>query len=68
MAGAPAPKVAQAAKSSSPKEVLVSPVFWLALHHVCHGLGVGPDGHAQIAPIAGDFKVGDQIVFWAPPR
>src|ERR1700730_3910141 len=29
MAGAPAPKVAQAAKSSSPKEVLVSPVFWL---------------------------------------
>src|SRR3984893_4649233 len=29
MDGAPTPKVAQAAKSSSPKEVLVSPVFWL---------------------------------------
>src|SRR6202034_1498936 len=28
MAGAPAPKVAQSARSSSPGEVLASPVFW----------------------------------------
>src|SRR5580692_434498 len=29
LAAAPPPKVAQAARSSSPKEVLLSPVFWL---------------------------------------
>ena len=64
MAGAPAPKVAQAAKSSSPKEVLVSPVFWLLYIMFVMVSASGLMATAQIAPIAGDFKVGDQIVFW----
>ena len=64
MAGAPAPKVAQAAKSSSPKEVLVSPVFWLLYIMFVMVSASGLMATAQIAPIAADFKVGDQIVFW----
>ena len=64
MAGAPAPKVAQSAKSSSPKEVLVSPVFWLLYIMFVMVSASGLMATAQIAPIAGDFKVGDQIVFW----
>jgi OFA family oxalate/formate antiporter-like MFS transporter len=64
MANAPAPKVAQAAKSSSPKDVLVSPVFWLLYIMFVMVSASGLMATAQIAPIAGDFKVGDQIVFW----
>src|SRR6202035_3966067 len=64
MAGAPAPKVAQSAKSSSPKEVLMSPVFWLLYIMFVMVSASGLMATAQIAPIAGDFKVGDQIVFW----
>ena len=64
MAGAPAPKVAQSAKSYSPKEVLMSPVFWLLYIMFVMVSASGLMATAQIAPIAGDFKVGDQIVFW----
>src|SRR5271167_4681562 len=64
MAGAPAPKVAQAAKSSSPREVLMSPVFWLLYIMFVMVSASGLMATAQIAPIAADFKVGDQIVFW----
>ena len=64
MAGAPAPKVAQSAKSSSPKEVLMSPVFWLLYIMFVMVSASGLMATAQIAPIAADFKVGDQIVFW----
>jgi MFS transporter, OFA family, oxalate/formate antiporter len=64
MASAPAPKVAQAAKSSSPREVLMSPVFWLLYIMFVMVSASGLMATAQIAPIAGDFKVGDQIVFW----
>src|SRR5580698_10179310 len=64
MAGAPAPKVAQSARSSSPGEVLASPVFWLLYIMFVMVSASGLMATAQIAPIAGEFKVGDQIVFW----
>src|SRR6202166_4657002 len=64
MAGAPAPKVAQSARSFSPKEVLISPVFWLLYIMFVMVSASGLMATAQIAPIAADFKVGDQIVFW----
>ena len=43
MASAPAPKVAQSAKSFSPRSADVAGIL-AALHHVCHGVGLGPDG------------------------
>jgi OFA family oxalate/formate antiporter-like MFS transporter len=64
MAGAPVPKVAQAAKSSSPREVLMSPVFWLLYIMFVMVSASGLMATAQVAPIAGDFNVGNQIVFW----
>jgi OFA family oxalate/formate antiporter-like MFS transporter len=64
MAGAPAPKVAQSAKSFSPREVLMSPVFWLLYIMFVMVSASGLMATAQIAPIAADFRVGDQIVFW----
>jgi len=64
MASAPAPKVAQSARSYSPKDVLLSPVFWLLYIMFVMVSASGLMATAQIAPIAGDFKVGDQIVFW----
>jgi MFS transporter, OFA family, oxalate/formate antiporter len=64
MANSPAPKVAQAARSSSPKEVLLSPVFWLLYIMFVMVSASGLMATAQIAPIAADFNVGNQIVFW----
>ena len=64
MAGASAPKVAQSARSFSPTEVMISPVFWLLYIMFVMVSASGLMATAQIAPIAGDFKVGDQIVFW----
>src|SRR5580692_5324488 len=64
MAAAPAPKVAQSAKSSSPREVLMSPVFWLLYIMFVMVSASGLMATAQIAPIAADFHVGNQIVFW----
>ena len=64
LAAAPPPKVAQAARSSSPKEVLMSPVFWLLYIMFVMVSASGLMATAQIAPIAGDFNVGNQIVFW----
>jgi OFA family oxalate/formate antiporter-like MFS transporter len=64
MAAAPRPKVAQSARSFSPKEVLLSPVFWLLYLMFVMVSASGLMATAQIAPIAADFKVGDQIVFW----
>ena len=64
MAGAPAPKVAQSAKSFSPKEVLMSPIFWLLYIMFVMVSASGLMATAQIAPIAADFNVGNQIVFW----
>jgi OFA family oxalate/formate antiporter-like MFS transporter len=64
MASAPAPKVAQSARSFSPKDVLLSPVFWLLYIMFVMVSASGLMATAQIAPIAGDFNVGNQIVFW----
>ena len=64
MASAPAPKVAQSAKSYSPKDVLFSPVFWLLYIMFVMVSASGLMATAQIAPIAADFNVGNQIVFW----
>jgi OFA family oxalate/formate antiporter-like MFS transporter len=64
VAMAPAPKVAQAARNSSPKEVLMSPVFWLLYIMFVMVSASGLMATAQIAPIAADFNVGNQIVFW----
>jgi len=64
MAAAPAPKVAESAKSFSPKEVLLSPIFWLLYIMFVMVSASGLMATAQIAPIASDFKVGNEIVFW----
>jgi len=64
MAAAPAPKVAQSARSQSPKDVLFSPVFWLLYIMFVMVSASGLMATAQIAPIAADFNVGNQIVFW----
>ena len=64
MSAAPAPKVAQSARSFSPKEVLLSPVFWLLYIMFVMVSASGLMATAQIAPIAADFNVGNQIVFW----
>jgi len=64
MAAAPPPKVAQSARSFSPKEVLLSPVFWLLYVMFVMVSASGLMATAQVAPIASDFKVADQIVFW----
>ena len=64
MAYAPAPKVAQSAKSFSPREVLMSPVFWLLYIMFVMVSAAGLMATAQIAPIAADFNVGNQIAFW----
>jgi MFS transporter, OFA family, oxalate/formate antiporter len=64
MASAPAPKVAQSSRSYSPKDVLVSPIFWLLYIMFVMVSASGLMATAQIAPIAADFNVGHQIVFW----
>jgi OFA family oxalate/formate antiporter-like MFS transporter len=64
LAAAPPPKVAQSARSYSPKEVFFSPVFWLLYIMFVMVSGSGLMATAQIAPIASDFNVGNQIIFW----
>jgi MFS transporter, OFA family, oxalate/formate antiporter len=64
LAAAPTPKVAQSAKSFSPREVLMSPVFWVLYVMFVMVSAAGLMATAQIAPIASDFNVGNQIVFW----
>jgi OFA family oxalate/formate antiporter-like MFS transporter len=64
LAAAPPPKVAQSHRSFSPKEVLLSPVFWLLYVMFVLVSASGLMATAQIAPIASDFKVADQIIFF----
>jgi len=64
MASAPAPKVIQSARSFTPKEVLMSPVFWLLYIMFVMVSASGLMATAQIAPIAADFNVGNSIVFF----
>ena len=64
MAGAPAPKVVQSVRSFTPKEVLMTPVFWLLYIMFVMVAASGLMATAQIAPIAKDFNVGNSIVFF----
>ena len=63
LAFAPAAKVAMTKRSFSPKEVLVSPVFWLLYIMFVMVSASGLMATAQIAPIAKDFNVGNVILF-----
>jgi OFA family oxalate/formate antiporter-like MFS transporter len=56
-----APKVLQSTKSSSPGEVLTSPVFWLLYVMFVMVSGSGLMLTAQLKPIAADFGV-DKVV------
>jgi OFA family oxalate/formate antiporter-like MFS transporter len=58
------PKVAQTQTSSTPLQVLGSPVFWLLYVMFVMVSASGLMATAQIAPIAKDFGIGDTIVFW----
>jgi OFA family oxalate/formate antiporter-like MFS transporter len=64
LAGAAAPKVAQTAKSYTPAQVLMSPVFWLLYVMFVIVSASGLMATAQIAPIAKDFGIADTVVFW----
>jgi OFA family oxalate/formate antiporter-like MFS transporter len=63
LAFAPAAKVAMTKRSFSPKEVLLSPVFWLLYVMFVMVSASGLMATAQIAPIAKDFNVGNVILF-----
>ena len=63
LVSAPASKVAQSTRSFTPKEVLVTPVFWLLYIMFVMVSASGLMATAQIAPIAKDFNVGGTILF-----
>jgi OFA family oxalate/formate antiporter-like MFS transporter len=63
LAFAPAAKVAMTKRSFSPKEVLMTPVFWLLYIMFVMVSASGLMATAQIAPIAKDFNVGNVILF-----
>ena len=63
LAFAPAAKVTMTTRSFSPKEVLLSPVFWLLYIMFIMVSASGLMATAQIAPIAKDFNVGNVILF-----
>ncbi len=58
------PKVAQSSRSYSPKEVLTTPVFWLLYIMFVTVSASGLMATAQIAPIAADFNVANQVIFF----
>jgi len=58
----PSTKVAQSARSYSPKEVLSSPVFYLLYIMFVMVSASGLMATAQLAPIANDFKVSNVIL------
>ena len=64
MASAPASKVVQSARSFTPTEVLLSPVFWLLYVMFVMVSASGLMATAQIAVIANDLNVGSSIVFF----
>lgn len=59
-----APKLIQSVRSFTPKEVLLTPVFWLLYLMFVLVSASGLMATAQIAPIAKDFNVGNTIVFF----
>ena len=64
MASAPAPKVLQSARNFTPKEVLLSQVFWLLYVMFVMVSASGLMATAQIAVIANDLNVGSSIVLF----
>jgi len=64
LAGAPAPKVAQAARDTAPLQVLRTPVFWILYAMFIMVSASGLMATAQIAPIAKDFGLANTIAFW----
>jgi MFS transporter, OFA family, oxalate/formate antiporter len=64
LATAPAAKVAQSARSYSPKDVLTTPVFWLLYIMFVMVSASGLMATAQLAPIAKDFGVGDAVILF----
>ncbi|HMK81547.1 MAG TPA: oxalate/formate MFS antiporter [Xanthobacteraceae bacterium] len=64
LAAAPPPKVAQTSRSYTPREVLLSPVFWLLYVMFVMVSASGLMATAQIAPIAKDYNVGETIIFF----
>jgi OFA family oxalate/formate antiporter-like MFS transporter len=58
------PKLIQSVRSFTPKEVLMTPVFWLLYIMFVLVSASGLMATAQIAPIAKDFNVGNTIVFF----
>src|SRR5665213_2544489 len=64
LASAPAAKVSMTSRNFSPKEVLMSPVFWLPYVMFVMVSASGLMATAQIAPIAKDFNVANTIVFF----
>ena len=64
MASVPPPKVLQSARSFTPKEVLLSRVFWLLYVMFVMVSASGLMATAQIAVIADDLNVGSSIVLF----
>jgi OFA family oxalate/formate antiporter-like MFS transporter len=62
--GVAAPKVAQTARSYTPREALATPVFWLLYIMFIMVSASGLMATAQIAPIAKDFNVGDVVILF----
>jgi MFS transporter, OFA family, oxalate/formate antiporter len=64
LANAPAAKVAQSSRSYSPKDVLMTPVFWLLYIMFVMVSASGLMATAQLAPIAGDFNVSNTVILF----
>jgi MFS transporter, OFA family, oxalate/formate antiporter len=64
MDGISAPKVVQSARSYSPWEILSTPVFWLLYIMFIMVSASGLMATAQIAPIAKDFGVGNEVILF----
>jgi MFS transporter, OFA family, oxalate/formate antiporter len=62
-ASAPPAKVVMTARSYSPQEVLMTPVFWLLYIMFVLVSASGLMATAQIAPIAKDFNLTDVVLF-----
>ena len=64
MVGIASPKVAQTARSYTPREALGTSVFWVLYVMFVMVSASGLMATAQIAPIAKDFNVGDVVILF----
>ncbi|HEY2529214.1 MAG TPA: oxalate/formate MFS antiporter [Xanthobacteraceae bacterium] len=64
MAGVAAPKVAQTARNYTPAQTLSTPVFWLLYIMFIMVSASGLMATAQIAPIAKDFGIGNEVILF----